>query len=109
MYLESDHCIRYLNVTGVQTLTIKGTKSLTVEGIYSFQAEDGIRDLTVTGVQTCALPILAPLGKLDAHHVQVGRVHAEVEVGHAPRDQRGDAADEHHGGDQRDLNRHERA
>src|SRR5205085_6137596 len=23
-----------------------------------FQAEDGIRDLTVTGVQTCALPIL---------------------------------------------------
>src|SRR5688572_20321128 len=23
----------------------------------SFQAEDGIRDLTVTGVQTCALPI----------------------------------------------------
>src|SRR5256886_5764906 len=30
-------------------------------GIFScffFQAEDGIRDLTVTGVQTCALPIL---------------------------------------------------
>src|SRR5688572_31844554 len=25
--------------------------------IYFFQAEDGIRDLTVTGVQTCALPI----------------------------------------------------
>src|SRR2546430_10285206 len=24
-----------------------------------FQAEDGIRDLTVTGVQTCALPISA--------------------------------------------------
>src|SRR2546430_12264639 len=24
-----------------------------------FQAEDGIRDLTVTGVQTCALPIYA--------------------------------------------------
>src|SRR2546427_5586698 len=32
---------------------------------FFFQAEDGIRDLTVTGVQTCALPIsawrLAPL------------------------------------------------
>src|SRR2546427_9149458 len=27
--------------------------------IFFFQAEDGIRDLTVTGVQTCALPILA--------------------------------------------------
>src|SRR2546427_8535832 len=25
--------------------------------IFFFQAEDGIRDLTVTGVQTCALPI----------------------------------------------------
>src|SRR2546430_13021242 len=29
---------------------------------FFFQAEDGIRDLTVTGVQTCALPILLPLG-----------------------------------------------
>src|SRR2546430_2389535 len=29
---------------------------------FFFQAEDGIRDLTVTGVQTCALPI-SPLAK----------------------------------------------
>src|SRR5688572_32581282 len=28
---------------------------------FFFQAEDGIRDLTVTGVQTCALPIFASL------------------------------------------------
>src|SRR2546430_17336867 len=28
---------------------------------FFFQAEDGIRDLTVTGVQTCALPILSTL------------------------------------------------
>src|SRR6478736_1770167 len=27
---------------------------------FFFQAEDGIRDLTVTGVQTCALPIFEP-------------------------------------------------
>src|SRR5690606_40053713 len=27
---------------------------------YFFQAEDGIRDFHVTGVQTCALPILSP-------------------------------------------------
>src|SRR2546430_13618001 len=27
--------------------------------VFFFQAEDGIRDLTVTGVQTCALPIWA--------------------------------------------------
>src|SRR6266496_4554159 len=26
-------------------------------GVFVFQAEDGIRDLYVTGVQTCALPI----------------------------------------------------
>src|SRR2546430_8674359 len=30
---------------------------LRAQGHFFFQAEDGIRDLTVTGVQTCALPI----------------------------------------------------
>src|SRR2546430_3669021 len=30
--------------------------------LFFFQAEDGIRDLTVTGVQTCALPISPPPG-----------------------------------------------
>src|SRR2546430_4657738 len=34
---------------------------------FFFQAEDGIRDLTVTGVQTCALPILH--GLVRAPHV----------------------------------------
>src|SRR5688572_32018726 len=36
--------------------------------VFFFQAEDGIRDLTVTGVQTCALPIfsLAVVGILTA-------------------------------------------
>src|SRR3712207_8351291 len=28
---------------------------------FFFQAEDGIRDIGVTGVQTCALPILRPV------------------------------------------------
>src|SRR5437762_4664932 len=28
--------------------------------IFFFQAEDGIRDTSVTGVQTCALPIFRP-------------------------------------------------
>src|SRR6266567_4652649 len=32
---------------------------------FFFQAEDGIRDLTVTGVQTCALPISATMGPLQ--------------------------------------------
>src|SRR3712207_3648313 len=34
--------------------------------IYFFQAEDGIRDIGVTGVQTCALPISARVGKLGS-------------------------------------------
>src|SRR2546430_7100366 len=32
--------------------------------LFFFQAEDGIRDLTVTGVQTCALPISLPFSDL---------------------------------------------
>src|SRR5256886_8778321 len=32
---------------------------------FFFQAEDGIRDLTVTGVQTCALPISLAPRRLD--------------------------------------------
>src|SRR5256885_8222459 len=34
--------------------------------IFFFQAEDGIRDYKVTGVQTCALPILAQARTLIA-------------------------------------------
>src|SRR5689334_24585471 len=33
---------------------------------FFFQAEDGIRDGTVTGVQTCALPILCDLCRCAA-------------------------------------------
>src|SRR5690606_41107552 len=36
------------------------------------QAEDGIRDFHVTGVQTCALPIWGPDGKKLGEHVFVG-------------------------------------
>src|SRR2546429_1470649 len=39
--------------------------------LFFFQAEDGIRDVAVTGVQTCALPILFRrlflTGLADAH------------------------------------------
>src|SRR5262249_58841807 len=34
--------------------------------VFFFQAEDGIRDWSVTGVQTCALPI-SPDGSVGAH------------------------------------------
>src|SRR2546430_11963401 len=45
--------------------------------VFFFQAEDGIRDLTVTGVQTCALPISA-----DAHRRGAG---GRVSAGHEDR------------------------
>src|SRR2546430_11012995 len=37
--------------------------------LFFFQAEDGIRDLTVTGVQTCALPI----SKVKLNHRIISR------------------------------------
>src|SRR2546430_6740222 len=36
---------------------------------FFFQAEDGIRDLTVTGVQTCALPIY-PVRRSHRHRAR---------------------------------------
>src|SRR5436189_991190 len=33
---------------------------------FFFQAEDGIRDTSVTGVQTCALPISPPVGRANS-------------------------------------------
>src|SRR2546430_7294460 len=46
---------------------------------FFFQAEDGIRDLTVTGVQTCALPISHPAR--DRRGLAVPRVHHGVPIG----------------------------
>src|SRR2546430_6441667 len=44
---------------------------------FFFQAEDGIRDLTVTGVQTCALPICMNLPLGGTGFVQ-GTIHIEA-------------------------------
>src|SRR5205085_3528492 len=43
---------------------------------FFFQAEDGIRDLTVTGVQTCALPIFGVVR--DA--IEAARVEREAPI-----------------------------
>src|SRR5690606_40092179 len=34
--------------------------------VFFFQAEDGIRDFHVTGVQTCALPICLPVHVIES-------------------------------------------
>src|SRR5437764_13847057 len=45
---------------------------------FFFQAEDGIRDTSVTGVQTCALPIF--LGFPDRYLVLCGRMLAPLQL-----------------------------
>src|SRR2546421_4899494 len=39
------------------SVALKSSETFQVVSTFFFQAEDGIRDLIVTGVQTCALPI----------------------------------------------------
>src|SRR5256885_2892441 len=48
-----------------------------VDYFFFFQAEDGIRDYKVTGVQTCALPIsrFANGGEEHAHRPAIRRQH----------------------------------
>src|SRR3989449_1950501 len=52
---------------------------------FFFQAEDGIRDVAVTGVQTCALPISCLVGDLNLLSVDglTEPVRAEVKVRYA--------------------------
>src|SRR5206468_8969743 len=72
--------------------------------IFFFQAEDGIRDLIVTGVQTCALPICLCAGLAglvaasnikgaDANHaglfLELDAILAVVEIGRASCRERG--------------------
>src|SRR2546430_6903232 len=45
---------------GSSTMPTKLSNECSILLFFFFQAEDGIRDLTVTGVQTCALPIYTP-------------------------------------------------
>src|SRR5256886_9898341 len=47
--------------------------------VFFFQAEDGIRDLTVTGVQTCALPVCT-CGSSVPSLVSFGRYHEAVSI-----------------------------
>src|SRR2546429_4563697 len=72
---------RYLSVAEVCFLQHSWLRRFADESataFFFFQAEDGIRDVAVTGVQTCALPISAsswsrrsrpPPGRLDREPV----------------------------------------
>src|SRR5687768_18559994 len=53
---------------------------------FFFQAEDGIRDVAVTGVQTCALPILPAGGApLDRALLQLQPGHGSARAGAVAR------------------------
>src|SRR2546430_13368533 len=55
--------------SGQDSRALTAVRDRVRDGRLFCQAEDGIRDLTVTGVQTCALPLFAtPLG-LDLSQV----------------------------------------
>src|SRR2546429_4117602 len=45
------------------------TISSEVQRVFFFQAEDGIRDVAVTGVQTCALPISMGVAAQILQHI----------------------------------------
>src|SRR5437868_12761066 len=52
-----------------------------IRSFFFFQAEDGIRDRNVTGVQTCALPIFGLLGEAagcDRRGEQLGELRLHV-------------------------------
>src|SRR5688500_19885644 len=57
--------------------TTSATSSLCISSIFFFQAEDGIRDYKVTGVQTCALPILMTMTLSADHRAVDGATAAE--------------------------------
>src|SRR5258707_11169275 len=63
---QVEYTLRFTGQTGICSL------------LFFFQAEDGIRDIGVTGVQTCALPIfgivvaLMPIFSDQAYPKQIG-------------------------------------
>src|SRR5437763_2926943 len=56
----------------VQLLTPRTSRrAVQTKNVFFFQAEDGIRDTSVTGVQTCALPISRRI-KMETVSVLIG-------------------------------------
>src|SRR5256885_760048 len=51
---------------------------ITASSSFLFQAEDVIRDYKVTGVQTCALPIYEPIGRLGSLRPERARMTASA-------------------------------
>src|SRR3989449_6821396 len=78
--IHSQAAIIYVAETEIHTCVVAIVGLLTF--FFFFQAEDGIRDVAVTGVQTCALPIFSGLtGRVWGG--RSGRKAQQVTVGEA--------------------------
>src|SRR3712207_7186407 len=64
------------NVTGSVGVSRVQLSALVVICFFFFQAEDGIRDIGVTGVQTCALPISAEINLRESDLTNMGLARA---------------------------------
>src|SRR2546429_1054469 len=72
---------KVLTTVYVMEVVGRGRSGMVVIVFVFFQAEDGIRDVAVTGVQTCALPIYFK----DAAFVRTHYDAMEVRLHDAPR------------------------
>src|SRR5256885_5003382 len=83
----------------LEGVTDRASASRTCRWFFFFQAEDGIRDYKVTGVQTCALPIYRHerrIGRQSDAHERVGESRDQVQPAQAARGI--DVAERHVGG-----------
>src|SRR2546430_14024185 len=69
---ETGHAVR---------LALRAVRRYRVELFFFFQAEDGIRDLTVTGVQTCALPISSDIEEFIEKLKEAAEANRELFLG----------------------------
>src|SRR5437763_11335804 len=61
------------------SMIVKWPRRIVVCNFFFFQAEDGIRDTSVTGVQTCALPICRGSRQTDRAHRRFGSAGHETQ------------------------------
>src|SRR5256885_11500087 len=76
--LIRDDCARLLEAS-----TRMSRRGVDIECLFFFQAEDGIRDYKVTGVQTCALPIYGRSPR--AHQEQPAGLRQRRDLPHQPQ------------------------
>src|SRR5687767_15200056 len=72
--------------------TPKPETATTYTSCFFFQAEDGIRDKLVTGVQTCALPIFSEIGRkngVDVNQTEMNQIVMQAAQQYRPEDRQG--------------------